>query len=49
MLDEFLPIEGDEEVAMQKLLDYLRPSIEQAERGEFSERSVMDIAHDVSL
>ena len=49
MLEKTLPVEDDEEAAMQELLEYLKPSIEQAERGEFSERSVLDIAHDVSL
>lgn len=35
MLEKTLPVEDDEELAMQELLEYLRPSIEQAERGEF--------------
>lgn len=48
MLEKTLPVEDDENVAMQELLEYLRPSIEQAEHGEFSKRSVLDIAYDIS-
>ena len=49
MLQKMLPAaEDDEQAAIQELLEYLKPSIEQAERGEFSPRSVLDIAHDVS-
>ncbi len=35
MLEKTLPVKDDEELAMQELLEYLRPGIEQAERGEF--------------
>ena len=43
MLEKTLPVEDDEEVAMQELLEYLRPSIEQAERGEFVDDSLDDV------
>ena len=43
MLEKTLPVEDDEEVAMQELLEYLKPSIEQAERGEFVDDSLDDI------
>ena len=43
MLEKTLPVENDEESAMQELIEYLKPSVEQAERGEFVEDSLEDI------
>ena len=43
MLEKTLPVENDEDAAMQELLEYLRPSIEQAKRGEFVDDSLDDI------
>ena len=40
MLEKTLPVEDDEKAAMSELLEYLKPSIEQAERGEFVDESI---------
>lgn len=39
--------EMSEEEALRKLDEHLAPAIAQAERGEFSRRSVLDIIEDV--
>ena len=43
LLEKLLPVEDDEEAAIQELIDYLKPSIEQAKRGEFIDSSLDDI------
>ena len=42
-MERLLPLTADEEKAMQELEAFLKPRIEAAERGEFVNKSVMEI------
>lgn len=43
MLEKTLPVEDEEETTMEELIKFLKPSIEQAERGEFVDDTVDEI------
>ena len=43
VLDKTLPYNNDEKAAMRELEYFLKPRIEQAERGEFSKKNFNDI------
>ena len=43
MLEKTLPIEDDEKLAIQELLEHLKPSIEQARRKELIDDSLNNI------
>jgi len=47
VLDKALPPDNDEAQAMQELEDFLSVRVEEANRGEFVDKSVSDIAKEV--